>query len=65
MTPNQRTMTLKLKRIEVCDLMIACTAISESVDEKDAEKWNRLHDKLYEMLDNFDRGNGFGAYTEI
>lgn len=44
---NQRTITLKLTRIEVIDLMIACTAVSEA---SDADKWNTLHDKLAEYV---------------
>ena len=48
---NQRTITLKLTRIEVIDLMIACTAVSEV---SDAEKWNKLHDKLKEYVDALD-----------
>lgn len=48
---NQRTITLKLTRIEVIDLMIACTAVSEA---SDAEKWNMLHDKLKEYVDALD-----------
>lgn len=48
---NQRTITLKLTRIEVIDLMIACTAVSEA---SDAEKWNKLHDKLEEYINALD-----------
>lgn len=48
---NQRTITLKLTRIEVIDLMIACTAVSEA---SDAKKWNKLHDKLEEYIDALD-----------
>jgi len=32
MSPNQRTYSLKLKRIEICDLMLACTQIVENVN---------------------------------
>lgn len=46
---NQRTMTLKLRRIDVCDLMLACTALSDR-----AEKWTRLHEVLKAQLDAFD-----------
>lgn len=48
---NQRTITLKLTRIEVIDLMIACIAVSEA---SDAEKWNKLHDKLEEYVNALD-----------
>jgi hypothetical protein len=48
-TLNQKTVTLKLKRIEVCDLMLACSALSE-----EGEKWIALHDTLKEILKDFD-----------
>lgn len=56
MTLNQRTITLKLTRIEVIDLMIACTAASEG---SDAEKWNELHDKLEEYVKTLDEKLGY------
>lgn len=51
---NQKTMTLKLKRIDVCDILLALTAIKQS---SDAEKWGKLHDKIREILDEFDEKN--------
>lgn len=61
MTYNQRTVTLKLERIEVCDLLLACTAISE---ETDAKKWSELHDKLRAILDDYDMKNGVGVFNQ-
>ena len=57
MTYNGKTMTLKLKRIEVCDLLMACTFLEQ---ETDAKKWGELHDKLKGMLEAFDEKNGYG-----
>lgn len=45
-------MTIKLKRIEVCDLMLACTVLSDATE--DEKKWEDLHEKLKEMIDRFD-----------
>lgn len=56
MTYNQRTMNVKLERIDVCDLLIACTALEQ---ETGAKKWGRLHDKLEAALNEFDAENGF------
>lgn len=56
MTHNQRTMEITLKRIDVCDLLIACTVISNN---SDSEKWRELHDKLAAQLDEFDKKCGF------
>lgn len=54
MTPlNQKTVTVKMKRIELCDLLIACTALDEETNA-DNRKWAKLHDKLKAVLDEFD-----------
>ena len=58
MTYNQRTMNVKLERIEICDLLIACTMLEQ---ETDAKKWGDLHDKLMATLEAFDEQNGYGA----
>ena len=51
---NEKTVTLKLKRIEVCNLMMACTALSQ---EENREHWKELHDKLKQILKDFDDKN--------
>ena len=53
---NQRTVTAKLKRIEICDLLIACTVIADAAqrDGETGQKWIDLHDKLRQILDDFD-----------
>jgi hypothetical protein len=54
---NLKTVSLKLKRIEVCDLLLACTALSDATDN--AKKWSDLHDKLQEILNEFDKKQGY------
>jgi hypothetical protein len=54
MTHNEKTVTLKLKRIDVCNLLIACTALS---DGEHREHWKLLHDKLEQILVDFDEKN--------
>lgn len=58
---NQKNVSLKLRRIDICDLMLACTAISEARQREGmtAEKWDALHDKLKGILDDFDKKQGF------
>lgn len=56
MTYNQRTVDLKLERIDICDLLIACT-MADELTEKDNTKWAKLHDKLEAILTNFDIDN--------
>lgn len=52
MATNDMTVTLKLKRIEVCDLLLACLAADSMA--QGADKWDKLHDKLMAILDEFD-----------
>lgn len=53
---NELTINVKMKRIELCDLMLACTIL---VDRTGAEKWKKLHDELKQQLDAFDKKHGF------
>ena len=46
---NQKTVTVKITRIELCDLLIATAACAEH-----GNKWNELHDKLLAQLEAFD-----------
>ncbi len=48
---NQRTVTLKLKRIDVANLILATTIVKQN---SDSIKWGLLHDKLKAILDDFD-----------
>lgn len=51
---NQRTVTVKISRIELCDLLLACTSAQYQANDG-GEKWKRLHDKLKSQLDDFDK----------
>lgn len=48
---NEKTVTLKLKRIDVCNLKMACTVLSQG---ENRERWKELHSKLKEILEEFD-----------
>lgn len=50
---NEKTVTIKITRIELCDLLLACTALDNVTDEN-TKKWAKLHDKLEEILEDFD-----------
>ena len=52
MLRNHRTITLKLSRHEVCDLLIALAAAK---DASNAKRWEELHDKIRSMLADFDK----------
>lgn len=46
---NAKTVTVKMRRIDLCDLLMACTAL-DTATEADNTKWAKLHDKLEEVL---------------
>ena len=54
MTYNERTVNVKISRIELCDLILATTSLKHSTE---AQKWGKLHDKLKEILNDFDEKN--------
>lgn len=55
---NEKTVTVKMKRIDLCNLMLACTALDNATDEN-TTKWATLHDQLKEILDDFDSKQEF------
>lgn len=72
---NGKTYTIKIQRLKMIDLMMACTSIwgdamtemndpNTSADRKAVlegtiKKWKALHDELEEQLDAQDEKNGF------
>lgn len=55
---NEKTVTVKIKRIQLCDLLLACSVLDKASD-KGTKKWRELHDQLKEILDDFDKKQGF------
>lgn len=55
---NEKTVTVEIKRIQLCDLLLACTHLDMETSE-DTKKWRELHDKLKQILDDFDKKQGF------
>lgn len=53
---NSRTVTVKITRRELIDLLIACNAVAYHADPA-PNKWHKLHDKLREQLALFDLKN--------
>ena len=50
---NEMTITANLKRIDICDLRLACTILDQASDEN-TTKWSKLHGKLDAILEEFD-----------
>ena len=50
---NNFKTTIEVKRIDICDLMLACLAAKEAANDE-GKKWDRLHDLLQDQLDELD-----------
>lgn len=44
----------EMKRIDICDLLLACNA-AKALSNDGGEKWDKLHDLLRTQLDELDR----------
>lgn len=53
---NELEYTLNLKRIDICDLLLALTSVS---NESNAKKWEELHDNIKEQLEKQDEKQGY------
>lgn len=78
MTYNALTVNLELSRLDVCDLLIACTVIRHDMKDEIRDpattdgrrevlrqsipKWEDLHDKLKRQLDDFDSAHPVENY---
>jgi hypothetical protein len=50
---NNFKTTIEVKRIDICDLMLACLSAKKAANDE-GKKWDRLHDLLKEQLDELD-----------
>lgn len=55
---NEMTVNMNLQRLDICDLMLACTAAKFNANDG-GKKWEKLHDKLAEILKAFDETQGY------
>lgn len=60
MNYKSKTVPVKISRDEICDMLIATTAIAQAFKAEGgySRKWEILHDKLKEQLDAFGAKNG-------
>lgn len=56
---NHSTINITVQRIDVCDMLIACTMTADAANDG-GSKWTRLHDKLKKQLKAIDKANGWG-----
>lgn len=57
-TYNELEVSVVLQRIDLCDILIALTFTAQ---HSDAQKWSVLHDKVNDLLRDFD-DNNYEAY---
>ena len=59
---NEKNVTVTMKRIDLCDLMLACTINAQRLESEGhtARKWRRLHEQLKAALNSFDAEQGEG-----
>lgn len=50
---NGFTTTIKVTRLEICDLMLACVT-AKWASAGNGEKWGKLHDNLKRQLEELD-----------
>lgn len=50
---NNFATTIQLRRIDICDLMLACLAAKEAANDE-GKKWDELHEKLKWQLQYLD-----------
>lgn len=60
LTDNERTVVLRIQRRELCDLILAVTAVVRTAKEegRSAAKWSALRLKLKMALDAHDAKRG-------
>ena len=58
---NERSVTVTMKRLELCDLLLACSNMVYLLTQNggNAEKWHALHVHLRDELERFDQEQGY------
>lgn len=56
---NNLEVNVTLKRIDICDLLIACNCAKKA--SNGAEKWDKLHELLQAQLYGFDSEKKLGG----
>lgn len=51
---NEVKTKIQLRRIDICDMMLACLAAKQLANDK-GEKWDRLRETLKAHLEELDR----------
>ena len=58
---NERTVTVTMKRIDLCNLLNACSNMEYLMRQtgNNAQKWHKLHEHLRNVLETFDKEQGY------
>lgn len=57
---NEQTVTVTMKRIDLCNLLLACSSIEYLMRQNGErhKKWHALHEHLRNALEAFDKEQG-------
>ena len=61
MMANEMIVNVRIKRIDLCDLLLACAAV---YGDTGAKKWDQLYDKLKMILEQFDDEHEIGVFKQ-
>ena len=58
---NDRAVTVNMTRLELCDLLLACSNMVYLLTQNggNADKWHALHVHLRDELERFDQEQGY------
>ncbi len=51
---NEKIVNVQVSRLDLVNLMMACTSVELNVEGKSKEKWRNLYNTLKEQLNAFD-----------
>lgn len=51
---NEFKTTLQVTRLDICDLMLACSLVKSELSNGNGEKWDKLYNELESKLDELD-----------
>lgn len=51
---NEFKTTIQVTRLDICDLMLACSLVRGNLTNGNGEKWEKLYNELERHLDELD-----------
>lgn len=51
---NEFKTTIQVTRLDICELMLACSLVRGNLSNGNGEKWDKLYNELERQLDELD-----------